>query len=176
MNSLPHTSPLIAELRKPVIQGKTSSEEWRRIQLKRFGEMIEINENAVLKALHKDLGKPNTEAFFELIALRQELKLAQQCLKTWIRARKVNVPLSLQPGNASVVPEPLGCVLIIGPWNYPFSLTLQPLVGAFAAGNTAVLKPSEHAPHVSGLIKKLIQRYFQPNIVQVIEGDGNIAV
>ena len=72
-------------------------------------------------------------------------------------------------------PDPLGCILIIGPWNYPFSLTLQPLVGALAAGNTAVLKPSEHAPNVSNLIKKLIEEYFPPEIVQVFEGDGNIA-
>merc|ERR1711977_315253 len=74
-----------------------------------------------------------------------------------------------------VQPDPLGCILIIGPWNYPFSLTIQPLVGALAAGNTAVLKPSEHAPNVSALIKNLIEKYFPPEIVQVFEGDGNIA-
>jgi len=92
-----------------------------------------------------------------------------------MKSKQINVPVSLKPAKAFVQPDPLGCVLIIGPWNYPFSLTLQPLVGALSAGNTAVLKPSENAPHVSNLIKKLIEKYFPPNITQVIEGDGDVA-
>ena len=125
-------------------------------QLNRLGELITNHEQEVLKALSDDLGKPQTEAFFELISLRQELNFTIKNLRRWMRPRTVPVPLTQRPGQATVIPEPLGCVLIIGPWNLPFSLTLQPLISALAAGNTAVLKPSEQAPSVSALISRLI--------------------
>jgi len=166
---------VLNQLQDLVLSGKTRNEKWRRAQLKSLSNLLENHQQEILKALSQDLGKPATEAFFEIIAVKQEIKLAQKSLSNWMKTRQINVPVSLKPAQALLQPDPLGCILIIGPWNYPFSLTLQPLVGAFAAGNTAVLKPSEHAPVVSSLIKKLIEKYFQPNIVQVIEGDGNIA-
>ena len=158
-----------------VLSGKTRHEKWRREQLHSLSNLLKNHQQEILNALHEDLGKPPTEAFFEIIAIKQELKLIQKNLSSWMQAKKINVPVSLRPAQAFVQPDPLGCILIIGPWNYPFSLTLQPLAGALAAGNTAVLKPSEHAPNVSNLIKKLIEKYFPPEIVQVIEGDGSTA-
>ena len=149
----------IDELRRmqdSVGRGLTRATTWRQEQLQRLSELVEQHEQEVLAALAADLGKPPTEAFFEIVALRQELKLAQRQLRRWMRPRRVTVPLAQRPGRADVIPEPLGCVLIIGPWNYPFSLTLQPLISALAAGNTAVLKPSEHAPAVAALISRLI--------------------
>ena len=166
---------VLNQLQDLVLSGKTRNEKWRRAQLKSLSNLLENHQQEILKALSQDLGKPATEAFFEIIAVKQEIKLAQKSLSNWMKARQINVPVSLKPAQALVQPDPLGCILIIGPWNYPFSLTLQPLVGALAAGNTAVLKPSEHAPNVSNLIKKLIEEYFPPEIVQVFEGDGNIA-
>ena len=166
---------VLNQLQDLVLSGKTRNEKWRRAQLKSLSNLLENHQQEILKALSQDLGKPATEAFFEIIAVKQEIKLAQKSLSNWMKTRQINVPLSLKPAQALVQPDPLGCILIIGPWNYPFSLTLQPLVGALAAGNTAVLKPSEHAPNVSNLIKKLIEEYFPPEIVQVFEGDGNIA-
>ncbi len=163
------------QLQDLVLSGKTRNEKWRRAQLKSLSNLLENHQQEILKALSQDLRKPATEAFFEIIAVKQEIKLAQKSLSNWMKTRQINVPVSLKPAQALVQPDPLGCILIIGPWNYPFSLTLQPLVGALAAGNTAVLKPSEHAPNVSNLIKKLIEEYFPPEIVQVFEGDGNIA-
>ena len=158
-----------------VISGETRKERWRRKQLNALTNLLENHQQEILNALSKDLRKPPTEAFFEIIAVKQEIKIAQKKLSKWMQTKQINVPISLRPAKAYVQPDPLGCILIIGPWNYPFSLTLQPLVGALAAGNTAVLKPSEHSPHVSNLIKKLIKKYFSSNIVEVIEGDGNIA-
>ena len=158
-----------------VISGETRKERWRRKQLNALTNLLENHQQEILNALSKDLRKPPTEAFFEIIAVKQEIKIAQKKLSKWMQTKQINVPISLRPAKAYVQPDPLGCILIIGPWNYPFSLTLQPLVGALAAGNTAVLKPSEHSPHVSNLINKLIKKYFPSNIVQVIEGDGNIA-
>jgi aldehyde dehydrogenase (NAD+) len=166
---------VLNQLQDLVLSGKTRNEKWRRAQLNSLSNLLENHQQEILKALSQDLGKPATEAFFEIIAVKQEIKLAQKNLSSWMKTRQINVPVSLKPAQALVQPDPLGCILIIGPWNYPFSLTLQPLVGALAAGNTAVLKPSEHAPNVSNLIKKLIEEYFPPEIVQVFEGDGNIA-
>ena len=166
---------VLNQLQDLVLSGKTRNEKWRRAQLKSLSNLLENHQQEILKALSQDLGKPATEAFFEIIAVKQEIKLAQKSLSNWMKTRQINVPVSLKPAQALIQPDPLGCILIIGPWNYPFSLTLQPLVGALAAGNTAVLKPSEHAPNVSNLIKKLIEEYFPPEIVQVFEGDGNIA-
>ena len=166
---------VLNQLQDLVLSGKTRNEKWRRAQLKSLSNLLENHQQEILKALSQDLGKPATEAFFEIIAVKQEIKLAQKSLSNWMKTRQINVPVSLKPAQALGQPDPLGCILIIGPWNYPFSLTLQPLVGALAAGNTAVLKPSEHAPNVSNLIKKLIEEYFPPEIVQVFEGDGNIA-
>ena len=163
------------ELQDLVLSGETRQEKWRRKQLHCLLDLLECHQQEILNALKEDLQKPPTEAFFEIVAVKQEIKIAQKNLTNWIKKKQINVPVSLKPAKAFVQPDPLGCILIIGPWNYPFSLTLQPLVAALAAGNTAVLKPSEHAPHVSSLIKKLIGKYFQQNITQVIEGDGNIA-
>ncbi|WP_269616639.1 aldehyde dehydrogenase family protein [Prochlorococcus marinus] len=165
----------LSQLQDLVLSGKTRNEKWRREQLHSLSNLLENHQNEILNALNKDLGKPATEAFFEIIAVRQEIKLAQKNLSNWMKTRQINVPVSLKPAQALIQPDPLGCILIIGPWNYPFSLTLQPLVGALAAGNTAVLKPSEHAPNVSNLIKKLIEKHFPLEIAQVFEGDGNIA-
>ncbi len=163
------------QLKDQVLSGKTRPKKWRVEQLQALSNLLEIHQQEILTALHQDLGKPPTEAFFEIIAVKQEIKLVQKNLSNWMKTKKINVPVSLRPAQAFIQPDPLGCILIIGPWNYPFSLTLQPLVGALAAGNTAVLKPSEHAPHVSNLIKTLIEKYFPPEITQVVEGDGNTA-
>ena len=166
---------ILNELQEIVLSGITRREKWRRKQLQVLSNLLENHQQEILNALHQDLGKPPTEGFFEIIAVKQEIKLAQKNLSSWMKAKKINVPVSLRPAQALVQPDPLGCILIIGPWNYPFSLTLQPLVGALAAGNTAVLKPSEHAPNVSNLIKNLIEKYFPPQIAQVVEGDGSTA-
>ncbi len=156
-------------------RGETRPLAWRLGQLQRFQALVENHEQEVLQALSEDLGKPPTEAFFELVALRQELKVVRSNLRRWMQAKPVPVPLPQQPGRAELIPEPLGCVLIIGPWNYPFSLTLQPLVSALAAGNTAVLKPSEQAPAVAALISRLVSEHFTPEVVRVEQGDGGVA-
>ncbi|MCT0201180.1 aldehyde dehydrogenase family protein [Synechococcus sp. CS-603] len=165
----------LERLREPVRQGTTAPLAWRLQQLEGMAELLNSHEQAVLDALAADLGKPPVEAYFELVAVRQELKLAQRRLRRWMAPRNVSLPLSQRPGRAQLIAEPLGCVLIIGPWNYPFSLSMQPLVSALAAGNTAVLKPSEHAPRTSALIAELAGRHLDPAAVAVVEGDGDTA-
>ncbi|NDG74399.1 MAG: aldehyde dehydrogenase family protein [Synechococcaceae bacterium WB8_1B_136] len=162
-------------MRQSVSDGSTRPLAWRMEQLERLEQAVRARGDAVLEALARDLGKPPVEAYFELVAVQQELRLTRRNLRRWMAPRPVAVPLSLQPGRAEVIPEPLGCVLIIGPWNYPFHLTVQPLVSALAAGNTAVLKPSEHAPATAALIGELIAAAFPPSTVQVVQGDGQVA-
>ena len=167
--------PAIESMREPVRTGRTAPLAWRLQQLERIETLLGASEAAVLEALAADLGKPPVEAYFELVAVKQELKLTQRQLRSWMAPRPVDVPLAQRPGRAQLIAEPLGCVLIIGPWNYPFSLALQPLVSALAAGNTAVLKPSEQAPRTSALIATLAERYLDPAVVAVVEGDADTA-
>ena len=162
-------------MRQLVLGGTTRPLQWRLEQLDRLDAALSANSDAVLDALAKDLGKPDVEAYFEVVAVRQEISLCRRQLRRWIAPKKVSVPLSQRPGRAEVIAEPLGCVLIIGPWNYPFHLAIQPLVSALAAGNTAILKPSEHAPATAQLISSLIREAFPPEIVQVVQGDGSTA-
>jgi aldehyde dehydrogenase (NAD+) len=171
---MPLRSP-IADQRRLVSDGQTRPLAWRLAQLDRLAKAIDAHEAAVFEALAHDLGKPEVEAYFELVAVRQEIALVRKRLRRWMAPKRVPVPLSLLPGRAEVIAEPLGCVLVIGPWNYPFLLSLQPLVSVLAAGNTAVLKPSEHAPATAALLERLISAAFEPSTVQVVQGDGTAA-
>ena len=165
----------IEQLRQVVSDGLTRPLTWRLRQLERLGEALACHQEAVLAALATDLGKPPVEAFYELVAVQQELKLCRSRLRRWMAPQRVGVPLTLQPGRAELIKEPLGCVLIIGPWNYPFHLCLQPVVSALAAGNTVVVKPSEHAPATAALIAELLAEAFPDGTVQVVQGDGAVA-
>lgn len=180
--SSPISSPIEAPLpvpletmREPVSLGLTRPRAWRLEQLDRLDALLSRHRLAVLEALAADLGKPALEASFELVAVQQELKLTRRRLRQWMAPRSVPVDLPLKPGRAFERAEPLGCVLIIGPWNYPFQLCLHPLVSALAAGNSVVLKPSEHAPRTAALIASAIAEAFPPEIVQVVCGDGSVA-
>ena len=162
-------------MRAPVSRGDTRPRAWREQQLQRIATLLEEQGDAVIAALGADLGKPPTEGFFELVAVQHELAHTRRHLARWMADRQFRPPAWALPARISVQREPLGCVLIMGPWNYPFQLTLRPLVSALAAGNTAVLKPSEHAPRTAALIAELIPRYFPAEIVQVVLGDGQVA-
>jgi aldehyde dehydrogenase (NAD+) len=162
-------------LRSTVVTGQTRPEAWRRLQLKRLSDMLNRHEADILQALRIDLAKPELEGMFEIVALLQELKVTRRRLKAWMRPRRIPVPIAQRPGRAQLVREPLGCVLVIGPWNYPFMLTLQPLISALAAGNTVVLKPSEHAPAAAALITRLITEEFPSDVVRVVNGEGSTA-
>ncbi len=170
-----HNLPDVAALRARVERGETRSEHWRRDQLRALRHLLERHEDDILEAIHADLGKPITECMMEILALRQELNLCERHLRRWMRPRSVRVPLPLRPGRAEIIPSPLGCVLVIGPWNYPFLLTLHPLISALAAGNTAVVKPSEHTAATAALIERLLGEAFSKDVVQVVQGDGDTA-
>ncbi len=154
--------------------GVTKSIDFRVAQLQRLKTAIVQRQGDIVKAAREDLGRSDYEAYFELGAV-MELDHILKHLKTWAKPRKVGLPISQLPGSAWVQPEPLGLVLIIGPWNYPFQLVMSPLMGAIAAGNCAILKPSELAPATSRVVAALIQETFAPEYVAVLEGGAETA-
>tara|TARA_Y100000991_G_scaffold192408_1_gene159905 strand:- start:750 stop:2153 length:1404 start_codon:yes stop_codon:yes gene_type:complete len=143
----------------------------RKKYLKTLLETIKNNENLLLECLNQDLGKGKVAAYAsELGFLYTEIRYALKNLKTWMSPKKVKTPLVAFPGKSQIIPEPIGKVLIIAPWNYPLQLLLSPAVGALAAGNSVVLKPSELAPRTSKVVGEIIANSFSPNIISVFEG------
>jgi len=161
----------VASLRQFFGRGHTRELLWRREQLLRLRAMLVQNEELLLEALRADLGKSRIEAYLtELGFVVSECDRALRQLRRWVRPERVPTPLALQPGRSEIVREPLGVVLVIAPWNYPVQLLLSPLVGALAAGNAVVLKPSEVSEHTSEVLEKLIPRYLDPEAVRVVSG------
>lgn len=145
----------------------------RKELLNRLNQMIRLHEKEWTEALKADLGKPAPEAFMSEIAfMYQEIRHTLGHLDRWARPQKVNTPFTLWPGSSRVLPEGRGVNLIISPWNYPMMLLLAPLVSCLAAGNTAVLLPSDQAPATSTLAEQLVGRYFKPEEVWVAAGPG----
>ena len=137
---------------------------------------ISKNESKIYDALKKDLNKHEFESFLsEVLLVKREIKLFTKKLKRWSRKKRVNGSIFNFPSKNYLIPEPYGNTLIITPWNYPFQLSLTPLIGAVAAGNTVIIKPSELAPNTSSVLKELIEAVFPQNLVSVIEGDADTA-
>jgi aldehyde dehydrogenase (NAD+) len=162
-------APLVARLRKTFNSGKTKPLEWRRAQLEALIRFAKENSDALVAALQADMGKPELEArAADVGQITIEAKLALKNLKKWTRPRGAGtIPLM---GKSFVIPEPLGVVLIIAPWNYPVGLLLSPLVGAIAAGNAAVLKPSEITAHTSAALAELLPKYLDTDAIALVEG------
>jgi aldehyde dehydrogenase (NAD+) len=162
---------LVARLRATFESGRTRPIAWRREQLQAMRKMLTEREPELLEALAADLGKPRLEAWATDIGfVISEIDHALKHLRRWTRPTRVRTPLVTKPARARLVPEPLGVVLVIAPWNYPVQLALAPMVGAIAAGNTVVLKPSEIAPHTSGALAHFLPEYLDPEAVAVVEG------
>ena len=162
-------APLVARLRETFDSGRTRSLEWRRQQLKALIRFADENSDALVKALQADMGKPELEArAADIGQINVEAKLALKNLKKWTRPQSAGkVPFM---GKSFVVRDPLGVVLIIAPWNYPVGLLLSPLVGAIAAGNAAVLKPSEVTAHTSAALAELLPQYLDTDAIALVEG------
>ena len=163
--------PIVARLRASFDAGRTKPIAWRRAQLRALRRLLVEERPTLEKALQDDLGKPALEAHTtEIGYVINEIDHTLKHLASWLRPKRVTVPMAMAPAKARWVREPLGVVLIISPWNYPINLTLAPLVGALAAGNAAVLKPSELSPATSSALAESLPRYLDGEAVAVVEG------
>lgn len=162
---------IVDTVREGQTSGVLRSIEARRTQLKQMRRLILENEAAFTEALQADFAKPPTETYGTEIAFTvAEIDHTLKHLDAWTRPTKVKVPLTFKPGHAQLVPEPLGTVLVIAPWNYPVQLLYAPAIPALAAGNAVVLKPSEVTENVSALIAELTPKYLDTRVVQVVTG------
>lgn len=155
--------------------GITTADE-RIAKLKKLREAIMRRRIEIQTAMQQDLRKPVLETdITEIKTVVTEINFAIHRLHRWMRRQRVSTPLMLFGTSSYVQYEPKGTVLIISPWNFPVNLTLGPLVGAIAAGNCAILKPSEFTPHASHIIRQIVAEVFEPNEVAVVEGDAGVS-
>jgi aldehyde dehydrogenase (NAD+) len=161
----------VAGVKNAFASGRTKPLAWRKQQLRALRRLLVDHEADFAAALRADLGKhPSESHVMELGFLVREIDHTLRHLERWLRPRRVSVPLSLAPARARTVLEPLGTVLIISPWNYPMNLALAPVIGALAAGNAVVLKPSEVAPATSAALAHWLPRVLDRHAVAVVEG------
>lgn len=154
---------------------ETKSIKFRKQQLKRLSKSIKKHESALKDALLTDLGKGSIEAYATEIGYTlSSIKLMRKSIEKWSKKEAVDTPVHLFPAKSFIVKEPLGTVLIIGPFNYPFQLLFEPLIGAIAAGNTAVIKPSELTPNVAKVVEEIITATFEPKYVSVVQGSADV--
>lgn len=153
--------------------GATRSYAFRLQQLQKLKQAIEAHEQAIYDALYVDLKKSKEECWVtENGIVLTELRHAINELKAWMEPQRVRTNLLNLPSSSRIVSEPLGVVMIIAPWNYPFQLLINPLIGAIAAGNCVVLKPSEHAPATEKVMQQIIDSVFDKNYICYVQGDG----
>jgi acyl-CoA reductase-like NAD-dependent aldehyde dehydrogenase len=162
---------ILEKQRRSFSSGTTIDVQFRIQQLQLLAQSVAQHETEILQALKADLHKPAFEGFTsEILMVLEEIKYALKHLKSWVKPQKVAASWTQLLASNYIYPEPLGVVLIIGPWNYPLQLTISPLVNAIAAGNCAIIKPSEIAPHASQLIAEIIGKHFPPDFIAVVEG------
>ncbi len=171
MTIAPDYSSMFAELKATFDTGRTADLAWRADQLSALERMMVECEQEFLDALRADLGKHALEAWStEVSYVAGDAAYCRKNLRKWSRRRSVPTPMAGLPGKSWLQPEPLGVVLIIGAWNYPLQLTLAGTAAAIAAGNCAVLKPSELAPETSKAVARLVPQYLDGDCIRVVEG------
>ena len=162
---------MLQSLRRYYGSGITIPESFRKNCLEKLLHEILNREDEVLQALHRDLGKPSTEAYAsELGYVLGEIRYTLKNINRWMKKQRVKTPLMFWPAKSFITPAPKGVVLILGPWNYPFQLLMVPLVGAVAAGNCIVLKPSKQTPETSKIIESIVKNTFDPCHCLVVPG------
>ncbi|KDE13216.1 aldehyde dehydrogenase family protein [Rhodococcus aetherivorans] len=169
------STELLTRLRKAYATGRTRDAGWRIRQLRGIEKLADEREAEIAAALQEDLGRNAVEAWLgDVASTRAEAAYARKRVRRWMLPRPKSLSINQFPALGWVQYEPMGVVLIIAPWNYPVYLTLGPLVAAVAAGNCAVIKPSELAPATSALLARLIPQYLDPEAVVVAEGDAEL--
>lgn len=155
---------------------KNTSVSQRKRKLRNLKKAILDNKDKIREALYSDFSKPYSETdLTEIYPTTAEIKHAISDLGNWMKPQKVDTPVSFAGSSSYIMYEPKGVCLIISPWNYPFNLCMIPLVSAIAAGNTAIIKPSEFTPNTTEIVKEIVSEVFQENEVAIVEGDYNVS-
>ncbi|GAB6927083.1 aldehyde dehydrogenase [Paenibacillus sp. JCM 10914] len=176
MNVNDSIAAIVSEQERFFHKGITREVGFRLQQLRKLRQVIIARESDIIRALRKDLNKGEQEAYTtEIGIVYKELSFIIKNLKGWAKPRRVKTALTHVGSRGMIYPEPYGKALIIAPWNYPWQLAISPLIGALAAGNTAIVKPSELTPAVSGLITSIIQETFPPEYVASVEGGPDVS-
>lgn len=163
---------MIEEQRAYYYTGDTKPASFRIEQLHRLKNVIQTYEADVIEALKKDLGKSEFEAYAtEVGFVLDSIGHMVKNLEEWMKPESVKTPIHLQPSKSFVIREPYGSVLVIGPFNYPFQLVMEPLIGAIVGGNCAIVKPSEATPHVAKVVRNIVEEAFPFYYVRVVEGE-----
>jgi aldehyde dehydrogenase (NAD+) len=169
--------PSVKALREYFRTGVTRPDSFRKAQLKKLKQSILKHEQELYDALYNDLKKSKEESWItELGLVIAEIGVALKQIDKWMLPERMPTNLVNLPSSSWVMREPLGVVLIIAPWNYPFHLLINPLVGAIAAGNCAVLKPSEFAPATDAVMKKVIEDVFPKEYILYVQGEGQVVI
>lgn len=167
---------IILKQRNFFTTGKTKKIEFRIECLKRLKREILKNELNIKEALKKDLNKSYSESYMTEIGMTlSELNYVIKNTKKWSKKKIVPTPIVHFPSVSYTIPEPYGTVLILSPWNYPFMLIMEPLIGAISSGNTIILKPSEFAPYTANIIEKIIKNCFKEEYVAVVKGEKEVS-
>ncbi|XP_010536078.1 PREDICTED: aldehyde dehydrogenase family 3 member F1-like [Tarenaya hassleriana] len=175
MESMGNLETEVEEAKEYYKTGKTRDFSWRKTQLKGIQNLLRDQESEFFEALRQDLGKHHVEAFRDEIGTTMKsANYALANLKHWMSNKKAELPIIALLSSAEVSPEPLGLVLVMSSWNIPIGLCLEPLIGALAAGNAVVLKPSELSPSCSSLLAKTIPKYLDGKAVKVVEGGPDV--
>lgn len=154
--------------------GATRSYAFRLQQLKQLKAAMLKYADEVEAALKQDIGRPALEAYVEMSTAMEELNHTLKHLKKWMQPKKVGTPLLAQPGRSRIEYTPLGVVFIMGPYNYPYVLCIQPLIGALAAGNTVIMKPSSLTPATAAVMEKMAKEFFTPDVFQIFQGSTDV--
>ncbi|MFC7685614.1 aldehyde dehydrogenase [Ureibacillus sp. GCM10028918] len=163
---------MIEEQKKFFLTGHTKNIEFRKKQLVKLKDKIKQYEKEIIKALNLDLRKSEFEAYSNEIGIvLDSINNFVKNIDEWAKPVHVKTPIHFQPAKSFIVREPYGVVLIIGPFNYPFQLVMEPLIGAIIGGNTAIVKPSETTPHTTEITKKIIEETFDTSYIRVVEGE-----
>lgn len=169
------TAEILQKQRAFFAEGHTRPESWRRQILQNIQTGMEAYENQIMEALKEDLGKSSSESYMcEVGLVREELKYMLKHLHRFMRRRHAVTPLAQFASSSYMVPEPYGNVLVMSPWNYPFLLSMDPVIAAVAAGNTVILKPSAYSPATSRVMAELFAEYVAPEAVTVITGGRQV--
>lgn len=167
---------LIQKQRDYFAAQKTKDVSFRKKTLKRLQKEIILREDDIAAAIYKDFKKPKFETLAaETQFVLAELKLTIRNIDGWAKPERKSSTLMNWPSSDWIYKEPFGAILIIAPWNYPFQLAIAPLIGAIAAGNTVVVKPSELTPHTASILSEIITAVFEPDHVAVVEGGVDVS-